>query len=90
MLNRMYSTGRCYHNGEEIALAEYERLKDEYREKARYVDELFADRITIGDVPDEWQEEILRRVEERRQAAMEETELSAEEALDIILGGEGA
>ena len=88
MLNRVYSTGRCYHNGEEIAQEEYDRLKAEYRKKARHVDDLFDRRITIDDVPTEWQEEILRRVEERRQATTEEAELSAEEALDIILGGE--
>ena len=90
MLNRSYLVDKYYHNGAEITAAEYERLMAEYKEKAQYVDDLFAERIAIGDVPDKWQEEILRRVEERRQAAMEEDELSAEDALDIILGGEGA
>ena len=87
MLNRSYLTDKYYHHGMEIAAAQYENLMNEYKIKARYVDDLFAQRITIGDVPDMWREEILRRVEERRQAAMEEDELSAEEALDIILGG---
>ena len=88
MLNRSYLADKYYHNGTEITAAEYARLKAEYREKARYTEDLFAKRIAIDDVPPEWQEEILRRVDERRRAAMEEDELSAEEALDIILGGE--
>ena len=90
MLNRSYLTGRYYHNGAEITAAEYERLMAECKEKARFVADMYVGHITIDVVPEAWQEEILRRVEERRQAAMEETELSAEEALDIILGGEGA
>lgn len=77
MLNRSYLADKYYHNGAEIAAAEYERLMAEYKEKAWYVDDLFAERIAIDDVPDKWQDEILRRVEERRQAAMEEDELSA-------------
>ena len=48
------------------------------------------DEITISDVPTEWQEEIQRRVEERIAAEGEaaEQDISAEEALDILLGGE--
>ena len=41
-------------------------------------------------VPTEWQEEIQRRVDERikQEGTLEEQDISAEEALDIILGGE--
>lgn len=88
MLNRSYMTGKCYHDGMEITRAEYAALFEESRTKAAYVDDLYAGRIAIGDVPTHWQEEILRRVDERRQTAQEEEDLSAEEALDIILGGE--
>ena len=88
MLNKAYSTGKCYHNGAEISAAEYEVLMAEYKAKAKYVNDHHAGRITIADVPAEWQEEIQRRVDERIAAAQEEPELTADEALDIILGGE--
>ena len=76
--------------GVEITEAEYNRLLSEIRTKADLVDQLYSGAITIADVPTEWQEEIQRRVDERIAAEGEadEQELSAEEALDIILGGE--
>ena len=52
--------------------------------------DMYVGHITIDVVPEAWREEILRRVEERRQAELEARELSAEEALSIILGGDGA
>ena len=60
------------------------------REKAALVDKLYSGEITIDEVPADWQKEIQRRVDERiaQQGTIEEQELSAEEALDIILGGE--
>ena len=77
--------------GVEITETEYTRLLTEIREKAALVDRLYADDITIADVPQAWQEEIQRRVDERiaaeGEAAMQD--ISAEEALDIILGGGG-
>lgn len=77
--------------GVEITEAEYNRLLSEIREKADLVDKLCGGEITIADVPTDWQEEIQRRVNERIEAegAAEEQDISAEEALDIILGGEG-
>ena len=77
--------------GTEITEAEYNALLSEIREKAALVDKLYSGEITIDDVPTEWQEEIQRRVDERIAAdgAAEEQDISAEEALDIILGGEG-
>lgn len=78
--------------GVEITEDEYNALLAEIREKAALVDKLYSGTITIADVPDEWQEEIQRRVDERiaaeGEAAMQD--ISAEEALDIILGGEDA
>lgn len=78
--------------GVEITEAEYNRLLLEIREKAALVDKLYLGEITLADVPAEWQEEIQRRVDERiaaeGEAAMQD--ISAEEALDIILGGEDA
>lgn len=78
--------------GVEITEAEYNALLTEIREKAALVEQLYNGEITIDDVPTEWQEEIQRRVNERiaAEGAAEEQDLSAEEALDIILGGESA
>ena len=76
--------------GTEITESEYNRLLTEIREKADLVDSLYNGEITIDHVPAEWQEEIQRRVEERIAADGEAAEqgISAEEALDILLGGE--
>ena len=76
--------------GVEITEEEYNRLLTEIREKADLVDKLYSGEITIDDVPTDWQEEIQRRVDERteQQGTLDEQDISAEEALDIILGGE--
>ena len=75
--------------GVEITETEYNRLLAEIREKAALVDQLYSGEITIDDVPESWQEEIERRVNERiaQEGAADEQDISAEEALDIILGG---
>lgn len=76
--------------GVEITESEYNTLLSEIREKAALVDKLYNGEITIDDVPTEWQEEIQRRVDERKAADGEaaEQDIPAEEALGIILGGE--
>ena len=75
--------------GTEITESEYSALLYEIREKADLVDKLYSGEITIDDVPTEWQEEIQRRVDERiaAEGIAEEQDISAEEALDILLGG---
>ena len=75
--------------GTEITEAEYNTLLSEIREKAALVDKLYNGEITIDDVPADWQEEIQRRVDERiaAEGSAEEQDISAEEALDILLGG---
>lgn len=77
--------------GTEITLEEYESILCDIREKAALVDKLYSGEITLADVPEAWQEEVQRRVDERiaaeGEAAMQD--ISAEEALDIILGGGG-
>lgn len=79
------------YGGTEITESEYNALLAEIREKAAQVDKLYSGEITLADVPEAWQEEIQRRVDERiaaeGEAAMQD--ISAEEALDIILGGGG-
>ena len=75
--------------GTEITEAEYNTLLAEIREKAALVDKLYSGEITIDEVPAEWQEEIQRRVDERiaAEGSAEEQDISAEEALEILLGG---
>ena len=79
-------TGNC---GVEITESEYNALLSEIREKAALVNKLYSGEITIAEVPTDWREEIQRRVDERIAAEGEEDQqdISAEEALDIILGG---
>ena len=76
--------------GTEITESEYNTLLFKIREKAALVDKLYSGEITIAEVPTDWQEEIQHRVDERIAAEGEEQEqpISAEEAMDIILGGE--
>ena len=79
------------HGGVEITESEYNTLLTEIREKADLVDKLYSGEITIAEVPTDWREEIQRRVDERIAAEGEadQQDIPAEEALDIILGGEG-
>ena len=86
---KLIAIGTGY-GGTEITESEYNTLLSEILEKAALVDSLYNGEITISDVPAEWQEEIQRRVEERIAAEGEadEQDIPAEEALDIILGGE--
>ena len=76
--------------GTEITESEYNALLAEIREKAALVDKLYSGEINLDEVPADWQEEIQRRVNERiaAEGEAEEQDISAEEALDIILGGE--
>lgn len=87
--NNLVAIGTGF-GGTEITEAKYNVLLSEIREKAALVNQLYSGEITIEDVPSEWQEEIQRRVDERiaMQGTLEEQEISAEEALDIIVGGE--
>ena len=75
--------------GTEITESEYNTLLSEIREKAALVDKLYIGEITIDAVPVDWQEEIQRRVDERiaAEGSAEEQDISAEEALEILLGG---
>ena len=77
------------YGGEEITEAEYNALLSEIREKTAMVDKLYGGEITIDEVPADWQEEIQRRVDERvaAEGSAAERDISAEEALEILLGG---
>ena len=75
--------------GVEITEAEYNALLAEVREKAACVDKLYAGEITIDDVPEAWREDVQREVDALKAADEEAAQnISAEEALNIILGGE--
>ena len=78
------------YGGVEITESEYNELLTMIRTKASLVDQLYNGEIAIDHVPTEWQEEIQRRVDERiaNEGTLEEQDISAEEALEIILGGE--
>ena len=77
------------YGGTEITEAEYNTLLSEIREKADLVNNLYSGEITIDAVPIDWQEEIQRRVDKRiaAEGIAEEQDISAEEAMDILLGG---
>lgn len=68
------------YGGTEITESEYNTLLSEIREKAAMVDKLYSGEITIDDVPAAWQEEIQRRVDERR--AWEAESAESAEATD--------
>ena len=74
--------------GVEITESEYTRLLAEIREKAALVDKLYSGEITLADVPEEWREEIQRRVNERIAAEGEaaQEEISGDELLTMIEG----
>lgn len=75
--------------GTEITEAEYNALLAEILKKSELVDKLYSGEITIDDVPEDWREEVQHRVDERIAAEgfAEEQDISAEEALEILLGG---
>ena len=87
---KLLAIGTGY-GGTEITESEYNALLSEIREKAALVDKLYSGEITIAEVPTDWQEEIQLRVDERivAEGEADQQDISAEEALDIILGGDG-
>lgn len=87
MLNRDLIHDRYYRNGVEITAEEYAAEFEIIKAKAEWTRKVFSGIANIEDVPDEWQEEIQRRVEEQLTEINDDPELTSEEALDIILGG---
>ena len=66
--------------GVEITEAEYNELLSMIREKADLVNRLYNGEITLADIPTEWQEEIQRRVDERKANEPDPEEAEATEA----------
>ena len=73
--------------GTEITEAEYNALLFEIWEKADLVNQLYKGEITVDVVPAEWRDEIQQRVDERLIDIDDDPELTAEEALNVIVGG---
>lgn len=78
--------GRYFRNGAEITAGEYAGILADTKAKAQWVDRVCAGTASEQDVPEQWREEIIQRASDR-QAADSDPELTAEEALGIILGG---
>lgn len=87
MLSKNLISGKCYRDGAEITAEEYSAALEEIKTKTDLANQLYKGEITIDAVPDKWREEIQRRVDERLAEIDDDPDLTAEEALDIILGG---
>lgn len=79
-------------DGMEITEVEYHELMAEIHAKWDYIEKLADGKVSVSDVPEEWRAEVeaeaMLIIKGREEAANMPEELSAEEALDILLGGE--
>ena len=87
MLSKNLISGKCYRDGTEITAEEYSAALEEIKTKTDLSNQLYKGEITIDAVPAEWREEIQQRVDERLTEIDDDPDLTAVEALDIILGG---
>lgn len=76
--------------GTEITLQEYEAHLHVIKQKVEHVNNVLHGTEIIEQVPAEWREEVQRRVDAIKAQQNEEPELTAEEALSILLGGDVA
>lgn len=83
--NKLIAIGTGF-GGTEITEAEYNALLEEICKKVALADGLYAEEITVNDIPDEWQEEIQRRVNERIEAegALAEQPISTDEFYSML------
>ena len=73
--------------GVEITEAEYNSLLAEAREKAAYIDKLYAGEITIDDVPEVWREDVQRGADAIKAAEEESAQnISSDEFMSMIEG----
>lgn len=87
MLNRDLIHDRYYRDGIEITAEEYAAEIEIIKAKAEWTRKVFLGIANIEDVPDEWREEIENNVANLQSSEEEDDEISAEEALAIIIGG---
>lgn len=87
MLNRDLIHDRYYRNGVEITAEEYAAEFEIIKAKAEWTRKVFSGTANIEDVPDEWREEIENNVVNLQSSEEEDDEISAEEALEIIMRG---
>lgn len=83
--NNLIAIGTGY-GGTEITEYEYNALLTEIREKAVLVNKLYTNEITIEDAPEEWREEIQRRVDERiaLEGKLSEQDIPSDELYSMI------
>lgn len=76
----------------EITAEEYTAICDEINKKEKLAEQLYYGEITIDDVPEEWREEVQGRTNGmvKRFGEYDPDEISDAEALNIIMGGDGA
>lgn len=71
----------------EITEAEYNALLAEIREKAAYIEKLYAGEIATDDVPEAWREEVQANVDALKAADEEAAQnISGDELLTMIEG----
>ena len=87
MLNRDLIHDRYYRDGIEITTEEYAAEIEIIKAKAEWTRKVFSGIANIEDVPDEWREEIENNVANLQSSEEEDDEISAEEALEIIMRG---
>ena len=87
MLNKDLIRNRYYRDGIEITAEEYAAELEIIKAKAEWTRKVFSGIANIEDVPDEWREEIENNVANLQSSEEEDDEISAEEALAIIMGG---
>ena len=71
----------------EISETQYNNALRVIREKAEMVERVIAETIDRKDIPEEWREEIEKRAADRM-AQLQNEQISADEALEILMGGE--
>lgn len=70
--------------GIEISESEYDDLIREIDAKIKFADKLYHNEITIDEVPEEWREDIIRRVDERIEADSMEPEPDIFDAINDL------
>lgn len=87
MLNRDLIHDRYYRDGIEITAEEYAAEIEIIKAKAEWTRKVLSGIANIEDVPDEWREEIENNVANLQSSEEGDDEISAEEALEIIMRG---